>query len=297
MSVRDYDLVQSFHVSQGSDGDSGPPIKAEHDDITETKDDVGHIINTRRTAGRLKSKIEKDKYNDLAILTRRRIDTEKKVLWVRTEIRSPFILQALTKVCGDSSLLNTKVVPMVIEYPYLILFQYRDELRDYAKHTDRSDEEKLHLKVLTDFMAREFGRLEVEFAQLIPNGQVAFSTVWTVYKLHEEVLLDHTDYVTCGVVFDVQLTDVWIRNRIQPAWSVGTRSWGYNGTHFGPVDTYTTVHQFDGICDITSLPVYPVRYYKRNDRKDLLGRLMKRGRKWEKMLDVTHRNYEGQWNI
>lgn len=292
MSVGDYDLLQSFRVDKDSDVEAEPIIKAKFEDITETSQTYGGI-KTRRTAERLKSKIEKDQYNDFAILVRRRIKPDKEVIWVRIEIRSPFILQALADICGDSFFLNTKVVPMVIERPYLVLFHYRNELREYSKHSARSKEEKTHLKVLIDFMAREFGRLELDYSQLVPKGQVAFATVWTLFKLNEEVFLHHENYITCGVVCDVRFLDG--KQPALSAWSIGTRSWAYNGSHFGPVDTHFTIDQFDGIYDITSLPLYPVRYHRSREEIDLRKRLIERGRKWKRMVDVTHCNYEGQF--
>jgi hypothetical protein len=288
MSVSDYDLIQSLHVDDGSVVEPEVIIKPQFEDITETSHAYGRIT-IRRTAERLKSKIEKDQYNDFAILIRRRVRPDKVVIWVKIEIRSPFILRALTVVCGDSFFLNTKVVPMVIERPYLVLFHFRDELREYSKHSDRSIEEKTHLKILIDFMAREFGRLELDYSQHIPKGQVEFSTVWTLFKLNEEVFLNHDNYITCGVVCDVRFLD-----GRQPAWSIGTRSWAYNGTHFGPVDTHSKIDQFDGIYDITSLPLYPVRYHRSRDKTDLRECLIERGRKWKRMVDVTHCNYESQ---
>jgi hypothetical protein len=285
MSVSDYDLLQSIHVDDHSDSESEPIIKPQFEDITETRDTYGGF-KTRRTAERLKSRIEKDKYNDFAVLIRRRITADKEVIWVKMEVRSPFILQALTEICGDSFFLNTKVVPMVIQSPYLVLFHYRNELRAYSKHPHRSEEDKLHLKILIDFMVRQFGRLEVEYNQLIPKGQVAFSTVWTLFKLHEEVFLHHGNYVTCGVVCDVHYSN--------ETWFVGSWSWAYDGTHFGPVYSQSSIAQFDGICDITSLPLYPVRYHKNKEKKDLRERLIERGQKWKRMVDVTHCKYEGR---
>lgn len=286
MSVSDYNLIQSLHVDDDSSDEPEIVIKPQLEDITETKDRHGNIT-TRRTAERLKSKIEKKKHTGFAILIRRRITPDKEVVWVRMEVSSLAILEALTKICGDSFFLNTKVTPMVIEKPYLVLFHYRNELREYSTHPDRSDEEKLHVKILIDFMAREFDRLEVEYNQYIPNSQVTFTILWTLFKPHDEVFVHHGDYVTCGVVCDIQY--------IGGACSVGTRSWDYDGTFYGPVYSRKTIDYFEGICDITSLPLYPVRYHKSKDKKDLRERLIERGRKWKRMLAVTHCKYKGKY--
>ncbi|KAJ4375367.1 hypothetical protein N0V83_002453 [Neocucurbitaria cava] len=267
---------------------SGPPIvKPKFEDVTVTQDIYGNVESTRRTAESLKYKVEKDRYNDIAILIRRRLSSTREALWIQMEIQSPDIQETVTKVCGHSDLLNTKVSPIVIRKPYLILFHYRAELREYDLHSDRTDQEKVHLKVLVDFMAKAFTRDEAEYSRLIDKGQVSFPIVWTLFKPEEEVFIHESHFVRCGRVQSLHGI-----NKTQ-GWSLGTRSWDYDGTFFGPVDSVSPLQPFEGICDITSLPVYPVRFHKNQNKDDLRQRLIERGRKWKSMVDVTHLSYEG----
>jgi hypothetical protein len=270
---------------------SGPTpatiVQPQFEDITETQDVYGEVESTRRTAEKLKYKIEKDRYNHIAILIRRRLSASRAVLWVQLEIQSPSIQEAITKVCGHSDLLNTKVSPIVIRRPYFILFHYRTELRDYALHSDRTDEEKAHLKILIDFMAKAFTRDEAEYSRLVSKGQISFPIVWTLFKPEEEVFIVESHLVRCGRVQSLHGA-----GQMQE-WRLETRSWDYNGTFFGPVDSLSILEPFEGVCDITSLPVYPVRFHKNQNHDNLGQRLIERGRKWKSIVDVTHLSYEG----
>lgn len=290
MATGDYDCLY-LEPTLGSESSPPPIVKPQFEDVTETQDIYGDIESTRRTAERMKYKVEKDRYNDMAILIRRRIGSERQALWIQVEIQSPYIQEAVTKVCGHSDFLNTKVSPIVIRKPYLVLFHYRVELREYAIHPDRTDQEKRYLKVLIDFMAKAFTRDEAEYNRLVPKGQVSFPIVWTLFKPEEEVFIHDSHFVRCGRVQSLQGIGK------TEAWRLTTQSWDYDGTFFGPVDDSNALKPFEGICDITSLPVYPARFHKDPDKNDLRQRLIERGRKWKSRVDVTHLSYEGGFSV
>lgn len=291
MFVSDYNFQKSKRGPENTDSSSVDKIiRPKFEDVTKTEDKYNGL-KVRRTAHRLKSKIEVDPYEDVALLTRRRLNMDQEVFWVQLDIRSTVIMGALIKICGNSSFLNTKVVPMVIYKPYSILFHHRSELRDYAKDPGRSEEEVLHLDLLVDFMAKEFSRLEVEYNRLIPKGQISFPLVWTLFQPDDEVFIHIDNYVTCGIVYSVAIIKSPMGTKEEC--SVATRSWDYNGMHFGPVDDSTRISHFDGYRDITSLPAYPVRFHRDEGRETLQESLIKRGRKWKDMVDATHRSYKG----
>jgi hypothetical protein len=285
MTTSDYD-----HLELGPTL-ATPTVKPKFEDVTETEDIYGHIASTRRTAERMKYKVERDRYSDMAILIRRRLDSERQPLWKQIEIYSPEIQEAVAKVCGYSDLLNTKVSPIVIRKPYLALFHYRAELREYAVHTSRTDQEKVYLKVLVDFMAKAFARDETEYIRLVSKGQISFPLIWTLFKPGEEVFIHDSHFVRCGRVHSLQFI---VRKGL---WKLGTQSWDYNGISFGLVDDHVELQPFEGICDITSLPAYPVRFHKNHDKDDLRQQLIERGRKWKSMVDVSHLSYEGGSSI
>jgi hypothetical protein len=78
MTTSDYD-----HLELGPTL-ATPTVKPKFEDVTETEDIYGHIASTRRTAERMKYKVERDRYSDMAILIRRRLDSERQPLWMQT---------------------------------------------------------------------------------------------------------------------------------------------------------------------------------------------------------------------
>jgi hypothetical protein len=195
MSTEEYNALCSDPVV---DPDPAAPIpyRPHLEDITETEDIHGAIASTRPTAEKLKSKVEKDHYVDVAIVLRRRLTVDRRAEWIQLELQAPAITEAVTKVCGNSFFLNTKVSPIIIRKPYLVLFHYREGLREYAKHDDRTEEEKTQLKVLIDFMAKESQRVETDYNRLVSKGQVTFPLVWALFEPGEEVFVHDSHYVT-----------------------------------------------------------------------------------------------------
>ncbi|KAI0531663.1 hypothetical protein GGR58DRAFT_492849 [Xylaria digitata] len=64
----------------------------------------------------------------------------------------------------------------------------------------------------------------------------------------------------------------------------------FDGTRLGPVSKKFIMPKFDGERDITSLPVYPLRYSRKPHRRE---DLINRGRTFIKMSSVNHMYYKG----
>jgi hypothetical protein len=211
---------------------------------------------------------------------------EKRIKFVQLEVRSSIIQKALITACGESYWLSTSVSPLVIERPYVVLFHSREKIREYAARSERTAEEKAHMKLLTDFMTREHGRVEAEYNHLAAGRQITYNLLWTFFRPDEEVLIHNDQYTECGVLWKVRYYD-------EDGWEIGIRGWDYNGSHFGPVDKDVTVKPFEGLCDITTLEVCPSRFHKTQPEDSLRKKLIKRGHKWKQLLHVAHRSYSG----
>jgi hypothetical protein len=253
MSTELYDRLYGKDDRDKLDEDAPPEIKVEVQDITETEGPYGDIVSTKPTAERHKTKAKSDRYSDIGLVIRRRLLADKSIKEVNLEIRSPIIHEALGQICGESFWLSTRVSPIVIERPYLILFHNRAEIREYAASDKRTSEEQEHMKLLTDFMGREFASLEAEYRRLALGKQTSFHLLWAFFRPDEEVMIHNGQYTECGVIFSLKFNK-------KTGWEIGTRGWDYNGTHFGPVDRIVVVKPFEGICDITTLQIYPSRF-------------------------------------
>ncbi|KAF2731925.1 P-loop containing nucleoside triphosphate hydrolase protein [Polyplosphaeria fusca] len=256
------------------------------EDLTEVENVYGDVQVTRPTAERWKDKKEADQDNGAAMTLRRRLLPNREVKSVKLEIRSSIIHEALETICGDSFWLSTRTSPIIINEPYFILFHYREDIREYATSSKRTEEEKRHMELLTTFMAGRFKRVEAEYVRLCSGKQITFSFTWALFRPGEEVLIHTDQYVECGIVQSLSID----KNR---GWIIGTRSWDFNGSHFGPTEKITSIPSFEGQCDITSLSIYPFRFHSNEGGVGLRKELIERGRKWRSLLEVAHRNYHG----
>jgi hypothetical protein len=285
MSTEQYDRLYSGNSAGQPTSSASSQIKVEFQDITEIESPYGDVAVTRPTAERDKAKPTNDRYSSVGLIVRRRRQVDKRVKFVHLEVWSPIIQKALTILCGDSYWLSTSVTPQVIERPYVVLFHNRKKIREYAESAERTAEERNHMRLLTEFMTREHGRVEAKYDSLAAGKQISYDMLWTFYCPDEEILVHNDQYTECGVLWRLQYFD--------EGWQIGTRGWDYNGSHFGPVDRTVVIKPFDGLCDITTLEACPSRFYG-SQADSLRKKLVERGRKWKSLLHVAHRSYSGE---
>lgn len=292
MTTADYDRA----FIDRPESDDPPPIRPELVDITETEASYGNgISSTRLTAERNKAKAQADRWSLFALVVRRREKADHEPKWVRLEVRSSILQQALTKICGESYWLDTRSDPIVIDSPYIALFHARHEIRNYAQHPDRTQDEQTLMKPLINFMKNEFGEREAEFDRLVPKKRINFHILWTIFRPHEEVLHHGDHSIECSVLRSIHP----IRERDGQIVAYELRTWGfdYNGSRFGPVQKALILEGFTGSIDISSLEAYPLRFHK-NDGEDLRQALITRGMKWQQMLNNAHCSYDGKiWAV
>ncbi|KAL6721425.1 hypothetical protein ACLMJK_000528 [Lecanora helva] len=67
--------------------------------------------------------------------------------------------------------------------------------------------------------------------------------------------------------------------------------YNFDGRNFGPVETRVTIVSYDGLKNITDLPVYPLRFHPDPDAHK--AKMLDRGRKYRELLTVPHWEYNG----
>lgn len=68
----------------------------------------------------------------------------------------------------------------------------------------------------------------------------------------------------------------------------------YNGAEFGRVNRFTLIHYFEGLQDVTSLAVYPLRFHP--EREELRKRFEENGSKFNEAVQSKHMAYCG-WSL
>ncbi|KAH9874551.1 hypothetical protein IAQ61_003740 [Plenodomus lingam] len=68
----------------------------------------------------------------------------------------------------------------------------------------------------------------------------------------------------------------------------------FNGTHYTPAPIYISISPYDGTRALKNLTVAPLDgLYSKEEAQDLKARLIARGKRFEKLAEVTHQRYSG----
>ncbi len=233
------------------------------------------------------------KYREFALLLRRKINKDGDRVSTELEIWSPLVRAALREILTDCSYLNLAACPIVIPKPYHALFHYRKEIRAFAESPERTQEEKKHLGVLVNFMQTNLSRIEREFDQYQPNGQITFGLLWTLFRPETTVVLQTDHFKECYRVHNCFETIV----DAEQVFEISAWCWAYNGILFGPTQTKLHIKDFQGARNITDLNIYPLDLLPEPNRKELVHNSISRGQKWRTLVDKGHRQYTGKFNI
>ena len=190
-------------------------------------------------------------------------------LWrKRLEIASPAFLELLKEVsCHDigDNALHEGV--FYIAEPFMVLFLNRKQLTDYVDNTNESTLAKEHAKFILDFMKCEFSdisRTLDNFESVTPPKLVKYCDLWMLYR-------PGTTVYSCAngewEAFIVDSLDGMQVRKPSPdnchAFTrLDIRAWSmdFDGEVYGRVWSIHCVAPFDGVKDISSLPLVPEKF-------------------------------------
>jgi len=73
-------------------------------------------------------------------------------------------------------------VPFGMESPFQMLFHYWDELHAVHDKGNLSDEARMHLKLLLEFMRLELGPSKERVESMLKTSSISLSTLWTIFR-------------------------------------------------------------------------------------------------------------------
>jgi hypothetical protein len=260
-------------------------------DITERQKKYGEQPVVTLTSSFHTSKEDRGRYTDFAMLIRRKIDNEGDAISTEVEIRSPIIRKALQGILATYAFLNLASVPIVIVKPYSALFHYREEIRAYATAPERTPEEKRHMMILIEFLAKNIGKAEELYQQMNLKGMIRFDLLWTLFRAEDDIV-SQTDYYKqiYRVVHCEQKTDKDDDTYFQiQAWR-----WGYNAGKFGPAQETLRIPEFSSTRRITQLSFFPVKCLSDEAQKKMHVELIQRGHQWRSLIRSAYRQYQGR---
>jgi hypothetical protein len=294
MSVADYDAVLlSRNRPNAQEGtDTGPTIFAELVDITQTDRRGGDSPKITLTQQLHQQRASDNEYEKYALVLRRCFDVQGISTTTRLEIQSPIVRKALHDILQDYPAVNLHANPILIPKPYLALFHFRKEIRQFASSVDRSAKEKTHLTILTDFMFLNLEEAEAEYPDdlLLPEKKVSWQYLWTIFCPEDLVVKDSQYFQECYRVVDV--TEVKKDGVL--GWKLTLWHWDTDGTHSGPDLRESVIFYYSGARDIALLDIRPFRFLLPDQQQTVRERCIRRGRQWEQFLRISHKEYIGK---
>jgi len=282
------------HPDEDPDAISDEPegSKADLVDITERQEGYGRTVVTKTSEANTARQKDK-KYSHYALVLRRKVDRKGEARSTQLEIRSKVIRAAFQDILASCSSLNLVVSPIVIRDPFEPLFQYRNEIRDYAASPERDEAQKSHFKELIQFIEDNLGKVEAEFNQYSPSGLVTFELLWTLFR-PETLVVFQTDYFQ--ECYRVSTCEHRIRNG-ENNFEIVAWYWDYNGISFGPSRKLLRIPEFQGARKITQLIVFPFDALPDTEKAAVSQNLISRGKKWRHLVDQCHRQYSGEFML
>ena len=293
MSIADY-LGGREIVKQPTHDESTTPNelqtkRIELVDITEKARPYGDQPLISLTSSYYKARDTIGKYDDYALLLRRKLDKDGDEKSTVLEVRSLLIRTALKMLLSTYGYLNLEACPVEIKKPYDALFHYRNEIRAYAAADERTVEEMQHTQVLVKFMEENLKKTEQSFTQMVPKGMIDFKYLWTLFRAEDVIVAQADHYRQCYRV--VSCGNATMDG--QEFFELHVWSWGYNGFKFGPVEDKLRIPEFTIAKKILTLPIYPLALLPQTEQSTLKEELLHRGKLWRNMVNVSHVHYEG----
>jgi hypothetical protein len=219
-----------------------------------------------------------------------------KVISTCLKIHSPFLHNVLKSIveCTDKSTDSRFTVGTgLFMHPYEDLYHHMSEILDYKSHeselrvkhsADFNQQCDEHIDLLLGYLNSQPTVPVKEFSTRLEQKTpvVTFATLWLLLKPGIDVYVREDDgslnaYVVHEVVGGVSETD-----GKEESSDYGVYVWNlaFDGTQISPGLRRLEISVFDDVREVTSLPVFPVKFIDEHDNGILKEQLINRGKKY-----------------
>lgn len=240
---------------------------------------------------------------------------ERSIETVEMKIHSQHLLKTLRYFVDyypSQSLVGDTVT---VKEPYHIIVHYQEELEKFRDSFNKgnfhgnkpaADENHLtntlfcdritydHLGILFEYIERFHGNVREERARHQKQKPVCtFEMLWMLFRPGEDVYTNDPDGRRAGyIVHSCEFRDRGDRRQAVP---LDIHLWylDYDGRIVGRCMYKITIQPFDGEREITTLRVFPCRYFDNEDNNRLRQSLEARGERFFKVLKPTPMKYCG----
>lgn len=232
---------------------------------------------------------EENELDQYIFVVRTRIDKKDEKSTQHIDIKSEWLRDVLRSVLrGVNGICLREERPSVEQN---LLFHYLSDLEAYrSNHTEPDDSMLQHLDLLLAFIKKTYQSTTERLNALLEKREITYDLLWALFKPNAIV------YTTC-VGTDkprcVKYNFGEEKKQINGVeyFHIGCHYLDADGKAFGEVSTALGIEKFRGTKRINSLGVFPLLYHQKE--KETRAYLSKCGRKFLKLIDVHHCQYQG----
>lgn len=232
-------------------------------------------------------------------------------------IHSPILLNALNAIIDCQS--RPDRIPRVeyrveeiesdlgqgrLVYPFTDLHHYRERLLQYREEVSETHDSEYtttcqeHIDILVGYMDGLTG-IGLRNAELLWNNEVpktTFTSLWLLLKPGTDVFVQEQGKLNAYVIESFSGGVPWgLHNARSRPYLVNVWNLNFDGQVLSRSVKEVSISIFDGQREITSLPLFPIKFYVDEDpQNSLRQQLVDRGKRFVKMVKApTFQEYSG----
>ncbi|OJD18550.1 hypothetical protein ACJ73_08711 [Blastomyces percursus] len=234
---------------------------------------------------------QSDKYDEYLFVFRRRHERNSKDIKTYLDFKSGELINILRHVLSNVNAVNLRSERPSVSPSHL--FQFLPDLEGYRQTIEPESIAAQHLDHLTEFLNGHFSDLKENMTALLNHGEITFELLGALFKPNELIFAidSNSEEPRCFVYDSYEVK----KSHCGPVFEISCRSLDYDGKAFGEVTSILQVPKFRGVKKVFDLPVLPLHYHQK--KHDIERELLRRGRKFMDLVDISHREYSGLAHI
>jgi hypothetical protein len=245
-------------------------------------------------------------YNGYSFHVRRTFDVEGKYRTTIIDIKDTHLRDCLQDVIG-----TVQGVSLVDGTPKVdpnLLFLYLEDFRVHAKQLKKAkptgdtkedrkksrktnEKKRKQLKVLIKYLDTDYAKVKDSLYPMLDAGLITFELLWALWKpntLAYSTTYGSTEDPRAFRVEQAQLQSSMMKGEY---YYIDSKYFEFDGKKFGYGSFAEEIASFQGARKITSLPCYPLKYHKNEEK--LRAQLIERGKKFVELSGVHYKSYTG----
>ncbi|KAL8837625.1 MAG: hypothetical protein Q9176_005542 [Flavoplaca citrina] len=229
------------------------------------------------------------KVQESALVLVRYYGRNRETLYTELKIYSPYLKKAFKDIIPDFKGYNIENQPIVLYDGLHYFFHYRQEFQEYGRNLE--DQAAIeHLMFALTYM---YSELEpelysyynyVEAPVTVPS--IDFPNLWMVFKPG-----DHVYGNIAGSERVLRVISVRRADNDSSRWSIEGQAIRFDGRDLGYSTEKITINKYGGYVPLANLSYKPLSYLP--DKKSISERMIERGRKFIRLRERQHYEYEG----